>query len=133
MTTIDEAAAELALAKREETEARAARIAAEEALLAMLEAREEGTVSAKGEAWKVSVRYAMNRSVDAAALSAIRDQVPPALLEQAIEYAPKIKLPGLRYLRNNEPDTYRVLAQAITAKPAKPSVSIEPIELRAAA
>ena len=72
-------------------------------------------------------------SVDAAALSAIRGQVPAALLEQAVEYAPKLKLPGLRYLRNNEPETYRVLAQAITAKPAKPSVSIEPIELRAAA
>lgn len=133
MTTIDEAATALAVAKHNENQARTARVAAEEALLAMLETRDEGTVSARGVAWKVTARYGINRTVDAAALEAVRAAVPREMFEQVIEYKPAIKLPGLRYMRNNEPQTYAVLAQAITAKPAKPSVSIEAIEVQAQA
>lgn len=133
MNSIDEAATALAAAKHTENQARTARVAAEEALLAMLEARDEGTVSARGDAWKVTARYGINRTVDAAALEAVRAAVPCDLFEQVIEYKPAIKLPGLRYMRNNEPQTYAVLAQAITAKPAKPSVSIEAIEVQAQA
>jgi hypothetical protein len=63
-----------------------------------------------------------------AELAAIKDSMPVALFEQAIDYAPKLKLPGLRHLQSNEPDAYALLAQAITARPAKPSVRIEAIE-----
>lgn len=130
MSSIDEVAGALAAAKQAENEARTARIAAEESLLALLDTRDEGTVSARGDAWKVTARYGINRTVDAAALEAVRAAVPREMFEQVIEYKPAIKLPGLRYMRNNEPQTYAVLAQAITAKPAKPSVSIEAIEVQ---
>ena len=90
--------------------------------------RPEGAVTTAGNLYKVTTTYRVNRTVDRATLDAVRDRVPPALLEQAIEYRPAIKLPGLRYLRNNEPDTYAVLAQAITATPGKPSVKVERVE-----
>ena len=93
----------------------------------------EGTVRTEGSEYRVSITYSMNRTIDAAALDAVRAKVPVALFEQAIEYAPKIKLTGLRYLQNNEPDTYALLAQAITAKPAKPSVKVERIKAAAKA
>ena len=125
--TIDEAAAVLHLAKLNEQRATEARLEAEQALIALLPTKDEGAVTVSGDSYKVAVTYGINRSLDAAALTAIKDQVPPALFEQAITYKPALVLPGLRFLQANEPATYAVLAQAITAKPAKPSVRIEPI------
>jgi hypothetical protein len=127
MNPIDEAAAFLTLAKLQEQRATEARIEAERALVALLPTKDEGSVTHAGESYKVAVTYGVNRTIDAAALSAIKDQVPPALFEQAITYKPALQLPGLRYLQSNEPEAYALLAQAITAKPAKPSVKLEPI------
>lgn len=135
MNPIDEAAARLALAKEAEHIATAARIEAENALVALLPTKTEGSVSMKGADYKVSITYAMNRTVDGPALAAIRDSIAPGLLEQAISYKPSLVLSGLRYLQSNEVEAYAVLAQAITSKPAKPSVRVERIaeELRKAA
>lgn len=129
---IDTLAAALEAAKIAEARARDARIEAEEALLAVLPTKDEGSATEHGVEYKVTARYGVNRTIDAPALEAVRAQVPAALFDQAFEYAPKIKLAGLRYLRSNEPDTYRVLAQAITAKPAKPSVALERVAAPAA-
>lgn len=125
MNTIDQLAAALEAAKIAEDTAKDARITAENALLAVLPERTEGSASERGHAYKATVTYGMTRSLDAAALAAIKGRVPEALFEQAIEYKPAIKLAGLRYLQNNEADTYAILAQAITAKPSKPSVKVE--------
>lgn len=125
MNTIDQLAAALEAAKINEDAARAARIDAENALLAVLPERTEGSATERGRDYKATATYGMTRSLDAAALAAIKDSVPEALFEQAIEYAPKLKLAGLRFLQNNEPEAYAVLAQAITAKPSKPSVKVE--------
>lgn len=135
MNPIDEAASRLALAKEAEALATANRIEAENALIALMPAKTEGSVFMKGADYKVSITYAMNRTVDGPALAAIRDTVAPALLDMAVQYKPSLVLAGLRYLSSNEPEAYALLAQAITAKPAKPSVKVERIaeELREAA
>ena len=127
MNELDTLAAALDAAKENEERARESRIACEEALLALVRGKAEGSVTERGEAWKVTVTYGVNRTVDAAALDAIRPQIPAALFEQAITYKPALVLTGVRFLMNNEPDTYAVLAQAITAKPAKPAVKVEAI------
>lgn len=121
----EEACAALEAAKEVEKKANAARIEAEEAVLACMPKKLEGSVTEHGDGWKASVTYGFNRTVDAAALSAIRSDIPAALFDQAFEYAPKIKLEGLRYLMNNEPETYLRLSSAVTVKPAKPSVKVE--------
>lgn len=117
----------LARAKAAEATATAARIAAETDVLTYAAAREEGSVTVAGQKFKATVTYGINRTIDAAALEAVRGQMAPGLFDQAITYKPAIVLAGLRYLRSNEPAAYAVLAQAITAKPAKPSVKLEPI------
>ena len=127
MNPIDEAAKNLEIAKFAEARATAERLRAEQALVELMPAKTEGSVSMKGADFKVSITYAMNRTVDAPALAAIRDQVAPGLLEQAITYKPSLVLAGLRYLQSNEPDAYAILAQAITSKPAKPSVKVEAV------
>lgn len=128
MNPIDEAAAALELAKMIEARASEGRRAAEEQLIALLPVKDEGSVTMKGASYKVSITYGFNRTIDAAALSAIKTSMPPALFEQAIDYKPAINLKGLRHLQSNEPDAYAALAQAITARPAKPSVKIESIQ-----
>ena len=133
MNAFDQAAANLEAAKAAEAQATAARIAAEQAVIRLMPQRDEGSVTERGLRYKVAVTYGMNRSVDMASLAAVRDKIPHALFDQVVEYAPKLRLAGLRYLQNNEPDTYAVLAQAITAKPAKPQVKVEPIEAAAQA
>ncbi len=127
MNPIDEAAKNLEIAKFAEAHATAERIRAEQTLVELMPAKTEGSVSMKGADYKVVIEYSMNRSLDAAHLAAIKDQVPAALFGQAITYKPSIVVKGLRYVESNEPEAYAVLAQAITAKPAKPSVRIEPI------
>lgn len=133
MNAFDQAAANLLAAKAAEKQATEARIAAEQAVICQLPQRDEGSVTASGLSYKVAVTYGMNRTVDAAALDAVRSKIPEALFEKAVTYKPALVLAGLRYLQNNEPDTYAVLAQAITAKPSKPAVRVEPIEQAAKA
>jgi hypothetical protein len=129
MTTLDQACAALEAAKIAEHRAAQARIDAErEVLRHVADVKDEGSLTLRGQQYKAVVTYAVNRTIDAAALDAVRERIPAALFEQAIEYKPAIRAAGLRFLRNNEPDTYRVLAQAITAKPGKPSVRLELIE-----
>lgn len=125
---IDEAAAMYELAKMQHERTAEALSEAHANLVALMPTKDEGSVTIKGESYKVAITYGVNRTVDAAALEAIKSSVPAALFEQAITYKPALVLPGLRYLQSNEPEAYAALAQAITARPAKPSVKIEAVE-----
>lgn len=116
----------LASAKAAEARAVASRIKAEQAVLAFIPPKPEGSTTLKHGAWKVTATFGMNRTLDPALIETVRAEIPEALFEQAIEYKPSLVMAGLRYLIANEPETYSLLAQAITAKPAKPSVRLEP-------
>lgn len=126
-TRLDTLCLALMRAKQNETEARDARVAIETEIVSLVDAKDEGTSSAEGESFKASVTFGFNRTLDRAVVDSLRDKVPPELFFRAFEYKPAIDLAGLRYLRNNEPETYAVLAEAITSKPAKPSVSVAPL------
>lgn len=133
-TTLDQACAALEAAKIAEAQATAARIDAENAVLAhVAAAKDEGSLTLRGQQYKAVVTFSVNRTIDREALERVAGQVPTALLLQAIDYKPAIKVAGLKYLRNNEPGIYAVLAQAISAKPGKPSVRLEAVDVREAA
>lgn len=117
----------LAAAKAKEAKANKERIDAEAALLAFVPSKTEGTATRSGGAYKLTVTYSINRTLDAAALESARSAMKPELFEQAITYKPAIVLPGLRSLQQHNPQAYALLAQAITAKPGKPSVKLEPV------
>lgn len=125
---IERAARQLASAKRVEEIARDARLKAEADLLALLPSTAEGTVTEVVGDLKVSVRYSMNRTVDQAKLSEIAPQVPEAIGKRLFRWKADIEIREMRFLQNNEPDMYALVAQAITAKPAKPSISIEQVD-----
>jgi hypothetical protein len=120
---------ELVRAKRIEDEARERRIEAEQAIIAELgEIKPEGQTAIKAGGYKLTVTGSMNRRIDGSVLAAVRESIPAALFDQAIRWKPEVNLTGLRYLQNNEPDTYSILAEAITTTPAKPSVRVEKLE-----
>jgi hypothetical protein len=127
--SFDIACAALEAAKIDEASARERRIDAENAVLAFMAERDEGSVTLRGQGWKATAVYGMNRTIDDAALTVVRDAVSPELFHQVIAWKPALKMEGLRYLRNNEPEVYAQFAQAITARPAKPSVRIEMLEV----
>ena len=120
---------ELIVAKSLEEKARERRIDAEQAIIAELgEIKAEGQTVVKDGRYKVTITGSMNRRIDQAVLELIRQTIPAPLFDQAIRWKPEVNLTGLRYLQNNEPDTYSILAEAITTTPAKPSVRVEKLE-----
>lgn len=125
---IEAAAAALVAAKQAEAVATAQRLAAEDALAALLPTKSEGTVTETAGSFKVAVTFGMRRSVDEAALGAVRGQLPPALFARVFRFKPEVSVRDLRYVECNEPELYAIAAQAITTKPSKPSVRVEHIE-----
>lgn len=120
--------AELQAAKIAEAKAIERRIDAEMALIAELgQPKVEGSTSYKIPGYRITVTGVVNRTVDPVMLAQVKAVMPPGLFDQAIRYKPDIILTGLRYLQNNEPEAYGLLAQAITAKPGKTQVKVEPI------
>jgi len=120
---------ELLRAKNIEEAARERRIDAEQAILTELgEVKAEGQTVVKDGRYKVTITGSMNRRIDGAVLELIRQTIPGALFDQAIRWKPEVNLTGLRYLQNNEPNTYSILAEAITTTPAKPSVRVDILE-----
>lgn len=126
-TPIERAARALAAAKNIEEVARDARLKAEADLLALLPSTAEGTITEVAGDLKVSVRYSINRTVDQAKLSEIAPKVPEAIGKRLFRWKADIEMREMRFLQNNEPDMYALVAQAITAKPAKPSISVEQV------
>ena len=117
---------EFLLAKRLEDEAKERRIEAEQAILAELYTlKPEGQTKVKESGYTITVTTSFNRRIDGSVLGAISDHIPKHLLDQAIRWKPEVNLTGLRYLQTANPDTYAILAQAITTTPAKPSIRIE--------
>lgn len=97
------------------------------ALVSLIEAKPEGAVVTTTEAYKITTTYGVNRTVDQAALNALWPQLPEGA-RRVFPVKHGIDVKELRYWQANEPETYALIAQAVTAKPAKPSVKVEAIE-----
>lgn len=131
---INEAAAALLAAKEAERLAIEARIDAEQALIALAgDLKAEGTITLPSDAYKITITTKVNRSVDQARLTEIASQVPAEFGKRLIRWKPDLVLTELRYLEANEPQVFAIVAQAITANPAKPSIEVKAVEAAKAA
>lgn len=131
---LDQAAVALERARAARAAADAKVAEAEAALLALVTNRQqEGTTRADTEHFKISVVDKINRSVDSEELARIAPQIPEAIGRRLINWKPELRMTELRFIQNNEPEIYAIVAKALTAKPAKPSVSVERIEQKQAA
>ncbi len=120
------ACAALEVAKAQEYEATVARLAAENAVLALCgDLPPEGTTRREDGGFIAVVQTSIRRNVDAEKLREIAAHIPEAIGKRLIRWKPELETRELRYIQANEPEIYSVVAAAIEAKPAKPSVKIE--------
>jgi hypothetical protein len=109
-----------------EDDAKARRIEAEEILVRMVEGKTEGTVHEEDGNLKVTVTFKVTRTVDAAKVTEDWNKIPE-LVKDAFTWKPDLVIKHMRALETANVDAYAVLAQYITTKPAKPSVSIKEV------
>ena len=124
--SLDRALAELEVAKAAETEATLRRNKAESAVLALAgELPMEGTYRLPAGDLIAVIQTSIRRTVDADKLNQIAPQIPEAIGKRLFRWKPELETRELRYLEANEPQLYNIVAAAITAKPAKPSIRLE--------
>lgn len=132
--TLSDALTNLSAAKDVEAAATAARLKAEAELLAIVgELPAEGTTRQTDGSLVAVIRTSLRRSVDATALTRIAPQIPEAIGKRLIRWKPELDTKELRYVQNNEPQVYALLAPAIEVKPAKPSITLEAAKQQEAA
>lgn len=123
---LDIAAYNLEQAKLAEEHARNNRLAAEEAIIALVGAKEEGSKSAKTAWYKLTTTGSLNRSLVPNWREVLDDDAIDAQSFSAvIKMEPKLSVSGLKAVATANPDAYRVLCKAIVTKPAKTAVKVE--------
>ncbi|MFA5650376.1 MAG: hypothetical protein WC914_04480 [Proteiniphilum sp.] len=91
-------------------------------LAGQLEHPDEGSKTHILDGYKVTVTARVNRRVDVKKWHAIREGIPRSLwpVREKLEADPK----GCRYLAENSPETWAVVAAAITEKPGAPGIQV---------
>ena len=111
-------------AKHAEVQALEKRREIEEEILSMIQTRDEGTTSETMGSLKLSITFKMDRKVDANGVQEAWNMLPP-LVQEAFIWKPDLVLRHARAIESANPEAYKILAQFITVKPARPSVKVE--------
>ena len=127
VSEIDQLAFDLEAAKTHELHAKEARLAIEEKLVALVEKKEEGTISKKGDYYKLSVTFGIDRKVDPEIARSLADEMDREQYNRVFKWKPEISITELKHLRDNKPEVFRQVSRALTAKPKKPSLKVEEI------
>jgi len=122
--TAEDLAQQFIAAKAAEAKATKARVEIEEQLIKLLGAKPEGAETHElTNGLKVTVTGKMTYKADMAKLLSVCETLPENMRPLKVET--KLDETGAKYLRANEPETWAVLAQAITVTPAKTAVTIK--------
>lgn len=113
------------LAKEDEDAAIARRLDIEEQLAQALQFPEDGSKTHKVEGYKITVTGRLNFRADMPHLLSLAGQLPDNL--RPIKTEPTLDRTGVKWLRSNEPEIYRIIAPAIEVVPGKPGFKIEPL------
>lgn len=125
MTTFNEACFMLENARAEKAIAERKVLEAEMAVLALVDKKDEGSITHSDDDYKVTVTYGKNRVIDKAELPRVAAIVGTPIFDRVFVPERKLSVGELKYFRDNEPEIYQTLAEALTTKPAKPNVKLE--------
>lgn len=123
-TEIDLAAYSLEQAKAAEAQARDARIAAEEHLIALVGLKEEGTMTAKTDYYKVATTGKLTRTLNLEEAA----MLPDDLFAEITRTKHELDVKALKALATARPEDYRAALRAVVTKPAKAAVKVELIQ-----
>ena len=127
LSSLDECARLWLAAKHDENTARQRRLAVENEIVRGVGVADEGNTRQNTDAYKITTTGKLNRRVDIDALTALADDIPEPIIARLIRHKAEVDTRELRYLQDNEPELYSIIAEAVTVKPAKPVVSVVPI------
>lgn len=123
MRTKEQIAEDLFQARLDEKQANEKRVKLEEELIALVGAKDEGSQTHDIGDYKVVVTGKLIRKIDWEAFDKfVASKIPPSL--HPVKVVREEDVAGIKYLANNEPKMYAILAKALTVKPAKTAVSI---------
>lgn len=123
MNDLNKLVADLIAAKSVEAAARAKRIALEEAIIAVVGAKEEGAQTHAVGDYRVTVTGKLSYSADIALLANLAEQLPAD--RRPIKQVTQLDEAGARWLRKNAPQEWAIVAPAIEIKPAKTALTIK--------
>jgi len=123
--SLDELATLWRQTKAAEEQHRKDRVGLEEAMLHIVSAKEEGSETTKTDHYKITTTARMIRSMDWKKWDTVKDSVAENL--RPVKMKPELDVTGCKYLADNEPDVWRVVAQCITTKPGKVGFKVEPV------
>jgi len=84
----------------------------------------ENSKTYNADGWKVAVKVPVTRSMDWKQWETVKERIHPDLWP--IETKTVLSETGVKWLMNNEPEIYKILAEALTVKPAAVSVTVTP-------
>lgn len=126
--TLAELAESIIHLKNIEASAREERIRMEQLIIEKVGAKEEGTTTAEDGNFKVKTVGKLTRSIDTNAVQADWDNLDPAI-QKCIKWKADLDTKNLRSLEAMRDDLVPVIAKYMTTKPAKPSVTVEQVEM----
>lgn len=115
------------LLKDAEEKAKLERVKCESDMLPFLEQREEGACTTTLEdGTKITVKNSFGRSIHWDTWKRIQPRIPTEL--HPIKLVEMLDETRLKFLLQNEPETYKIISEAITTTPRKPNITVKKAE-----
>jgi len=110
--------------KAAEAAARDARVAIERDMLPFLDQKEEGArTTTTNNGLKITVKRGFSRKLSQDEWRRIKDRIPEEL--RPVKMVEMLDNDRVKFLINNEPDTWAQLAVAITTTESKPNITVK--------
>jgi len=122
--TLEMLAAQYYAAKEIEAKAVEKRRALGMQIAELLRHESESSKTYAADGWTITVKAPVTRSMNWKAWATVNEAIHPDLWP--IETKTVLSETGVKWLMNNEPEIYKILAEALTVKPAAVSVTVTP-------
>ena len=127
MNALKELCTDWLKAKAAEARANKERVAIEEQIVELVGKRDEGAQTIEQDGFKVTTTGKVTRKMDWSKWAIVKEQIPVNL--HPIKTKEELDETGVKYLRDNEPEIYKLLP--IETKPAKTSIDVKVLEIPA--
>jgi len=121
---LDALAATLLAAKAEAEEARRKVLEAEQAIVAAVGAKDEGSFSVECDGYKVTTTQPVTRSVNREQARIVASELPADIAAAIFDWKPSLNVKLFKELERHQPQHFRLVARAVTSKPGKVSVKV---------